>query len=102
MFLSEASISSVVPLMNNILHSFIEPTSFIANRLFIEKFKFEKLVVFSDVIEIYVNLNVLMKLFRLIRDLPLKLLKIQGIISKITSTELFKKPAHKDIQISTL
>jgi len=41
-FLSGAEISTVVPLLNNILKTFIEPTTFVTNRQLLSKHKFEK------------------------------------------------------------
>lgn len=46
-------------LLNNILQTFIDPTSFVANRQLINNFKFEKDHVLSNVIQTYVNLDVL-------------------------------------------
>lgn len=45
-------------LLNNILYTFIEPTSFVANRQLISKFKFEKDHVLSNIVQIYVNLDI--------------------------------------------
>jgi hypothetical protein len=41
-FLSGAEISTVVPLLNNILKTFVEPTTFVTNRQLLSKHKFEK------------------------------------------------------------
>ena len=57
-FLADASVSTIVPLLNVFLSTFIEPTSFVANRPLVAKFKFEKEIVFSDLIQVYCNLNV--------------------------------------------
>ncbi len=41
-FLTEAERSTVVPLLNNILKTFVDPTTFVANRQLIVQYKFEK------------------------------------------------------------
>lgn len=41
-FLSGAEITTVVPLLNNILKTFVDPTTFVTNRQLLSKHKFEK------------------------------------------------------------
>ncbi len=57
-FLGGAEISTVVPLMNNILKTFVDPTTFVTNRQLLSKHKFEKEIVLSDLLQIYVNLDI--------------------------------------------
>lgn len=45
-------------LLNSILSTFIDPTSFVANRQLVAKFRFEKDLVLSHIVQIYVNLNI--------------------------------------------
>ena len=45
-------------LLNNILRTFVDPTSFVANRQLLAKFKFDKEIVLSDLVQTYVNLDV--------------------------------------------
>ena len=48
----------IVLLLNNILRTFVDPTSFVANRQLLAKFKFDKEIVLSDLVQTYVNLDV--------------------------------------------
>lgn len=57
-FFSEAFLEYIAKLLNNILHTFIDPTAFVANRQLINKYKFEKDHVLSNVIQIYVSLDI--------------------------------------------
>ena len=41
-FLSGAQISTVVPLLNNILNTFVDPVTFVTNRQLLSKYKFDK------------------------------------------------------------
>lgn len=45
-----------MPLLNIILKTLVDPTSFVANRQIITKYKFDKEFVLSDILNIYTNL----------------------------------------------
>lgn len=57
-FLTEADRSTAVPLLNNILKTFVDPGAFAANRQLVNKFKFESAPALSDLVQIYANLNI--------------------------------------------
>lgn len=57
-FLSGAEISTVVPLLNNIMKTLVDPTTFVANRQLLSRFKFEKELVLSDLLQIYANMDI--------------------------------------------
>ena len=57
-FLTEADKSTAVPLLNNILKTFVDPGAFASNRQLVTKFKFESAPALADVVYIYANLNV--------------------------------------------
>lgn len=57
-FFSEAFLGDIVHLLNNMLQTFIEPTSFVSNRQLITKYKFEKDYVLSNIVQTYVNLDI--------------------------------------------
>lgn len=57
-FFSEAFLNDIVLLLNNILATFMDPTSFISNRQLLLKFKFDKEMVLSHLVQSYVNLDV--------------------------------------------
>jgi hypothetical protein len=44
--------------MNNILKTFVDPTTFVTNRQLLNKHKFEREIVLSDLLQIYTNLDV--------------------------------------------
>ena len=45
-------------LLNHILSTFMDPTSFVSNRQLLSRFKFEKEHVLSHIVQTYVNLDV--------------------------------------------
>lgn len=47
-----------MPLLNNILKTFVDPTTFVTNRQLLSKHKFEKEIVLSDLLQVYVNLDI--------------------------------------------
>ena len=55
-FHNEAFLTSIIPLLNIILKTLVDPTSFVANREITNKYKFDKNFVLSDVLNIYTNL----------------------------------------------
>lgn len=57
-FLTEADRTTAVPLLNNILKTFVDPGAFTSNRQLITKFKFESAPALADLVQIYANLNV--------------------------------------------
>lgn len=57
-FLTEADRSTVVPLLNNILKTFVDPGAFASNRQLLTKFKFDRASALSDVVQIYANVNI--------------------------------------------
>lgn len=57
-FLTEADRSTAVPLLNNILKTFVDPGAFTSNRQLITKFKFERAQALSDLVQIFANLYV--------------------------------------------
>lgn len=71
-FFSEAFLGDVVHLLNNILQTFIDPTSFVANRQLVNKYKFEKDHVLSNIVQTYVNLDVNDILRRFLKSLLLR------------------------------
>ncbi len=55
--------------MNNILKTFVDPTTFVTNRQLLSKHKFQKEIVLSDLLQIYVNLDINEKLSNeIVRD----------------------------------
>lgn len=66
-------ISDFVMLLNNILQTFTEPTSFVTNRPLLGKLSFSKEQALSHLIEIYANLDVVFIFnFRSMKNLFLK------------------------------
>jgi hypothetical protein len=58
-----------VPLLNNIVKTFVDPTTFVANRQLLSKFKFKKETVLSDLLKIYTNMDINEKLSNeIVRD----------------------------------
>lgn len=57
-FFGSVFLDNTVVLLNNILRTFADPTSFVANRQLLAKFRFDKEIVLSDVVQTYVNLDV--------------------------------------------
>lgn len=55
-FHNQAFLTSIVPLLNIILKTLVDPTSFVANRQLTNKYKFDKNFVLSDILNIYTNL----------------------------------------------
>ncbi len=48
----------MVPLLNNVLKTFVDPTTFVANKQLLGKHKFERETVLSDLLQIYVNIDI--------------------------------------------
>ncbi len=44
--------------MNNILKTFVDPTTFVTNRQLLSKHRFEREIVLSDLLQIYTNLDI--------------------------------------------
>jgi len=63
-FLTEADRKTAVPLLNNILKTFVDAGAFAANPQFLLKFKFERAPALADLVQIYGNLDVPFSLFR--------------------------------------
>jgi hypothetical protein len=72
-FLTEADRKTAVPLLNNILKTFVDAGAFTANPQFLLKFKFERAPALADLVQIYGNLDVLVFSFRLTNFSQVKL-----------------------------
>lgn len=57
-FLTEADRSTAVPLLNNILKTFVDPGAFASNRQLVAKFKFDRAAALSDLVQIFANINI--------------------------------------------
>jgi hypothetical protein len=44
--------------MNNILKTFVDPTTFVTNRQLLLKHRFEREIVLSDLLQMYTNLDI--------------------------------------------
>lgn len=57
-FLTEADRKTAVPLLNNILKTFVDPGAFTADPQLLLKFKFERAPALADLVQIYGNLDI--------------------------------------------
>lgn len=48
---------TAVPLLNNIIKTFVDPGAFTSNRQLLSKFKFESGPALADLVQIYANLS---------------------------------------------
>ena len=80
-----------MPLLNNVLGTFVDPGAFCANPQLVAKFKFEKAPALSDLLQIYVNLDVLVILPRLTTFCAVKSSKMSDTIRKTIFQRLYRE-----------
>lgn len=92
-FLTEADRKTAVPLLNNILKTFVDPGAFTADPQLLLKFKFERAPALADLVQIYGNLDVLLPPRRSTNSSPAKSCRTAATTGRSTSRRRCSGPA---------